>query len=160
MANWPGTLHTFTPKIVGDTIVIGDVNAPHEEIIALETGLGAGTPVTSKGGLRLTIQGVGTSTDIGYSGEVAISAAAGTPVTLIPGGDWDVAKGMIIAGLISASDGQVQGGTSVVLNGESVVLFDDGTNSYTVTCNAGGDVTGVRTGGALTYDGIFRILWF
>lgn len=162
-ADFPGTIPTFTPLTDdpgGDPYQVAQVNVLYTEVTAIGTHLGAGTSIASKGGLLLTIQGAGTSTTVGYTGEAAILAGAGTPITLVPGGSWDVAVGMIVTGIVEASDGQVQGGTSIILNGETVAVFDDGTNVYNCSVSAGGVASCVRASGSLTYKCLFKILWF
>lgn len=161
MTDFPGTQPAFvtlTDDPGGDAYEANQINVVYDEIEAIAAHFGAGTSIASGGGARLTLAQGGN--DVGFSGEAAIHAGDGTPITLIPGGSWDVAVGMIVTGIVVASDGQVQAGTSYILNGETVAVFDDGTNVYNLTVAAGGALTAVRASGSLTYRCLFRLLWF
>lgn len=168
MTDFPGTQPSFVQLVDdsapgagdGDAYEANQINVAYNEIEALAAHVGAGTSIASGGGQRLTLAQGGN--DAGYSGEAAIYAGAGTPIVIVPAGAWDVAVGMIVTGIVVASDGQVQAGTTYILNGETKAVFDDGEggNVYDLTVAAGGEASCVRASGSLTYRCLFRMLWF
>jgi len=161
-ASFPGTEVAFVQlndDPGGDPYEASQVNSAYDEIEAIEAHFGAGTDITAKGGIRLTILGQGGSTTVGYTGEVAVAALAGTPTTLIPGGAFDVTVGAVIAYMVEPSSGSASGGIITIYNGDTETIYeDDGTNEVTITIAAGGQLTTVRTAGSLTYNIIFNVL--
>lgn len=90
---------------------------------------------------------------VGYgNGLVGINDLAGTPRVIVPNLAGDVTAILFFSGVVKASDGQVQSGSSGVENGESVAIFDDATNVVTLEVLSNGSVTVTRTSGSLTYD--------
>jgi len=160
-ADLPGTAFTYTPLTDdpgGDAYEAAQMNTAYEEIEAVSTWLGAGTDIASKGGIRLTIKGQGGSTTVGYTGEVAVASLAGTPTTLIPGGAFDVTVGAVIAYMVEPSSGSASGGILTIYNGDTETIYDDGTNTVTVTVAAAGQMTTVRAAGSLTYNIMLNVL--
>jgi len=131
-ASFPGTEVAFVQLIDdpgGDPYEASQVNSAYDEIEAIEAHFGAGTDITAKGGIRLTILGQGGSTTVGYTGEVAVAALAGTPTTLIPGGAFDVTVGAVIAYMVEPSSGSASGGIITIYNGDTETIYDEDQHS-------------------------------
>ncbi len=161
-ADFPGTEKSFvqlSDDPGGDAYQASQVNSIYDEVEAIEAHLGAGTIITSKGGIRLTILGQGGSTTVGYVGTgIAVAALAGTPTTLIPGGATDVTVGAVVAYMVEPSSGGASGGIITIYNGATETIYDDGTNTVTLTVAAAGQMTTVRATGSLTYNIMFNVL--
>ena len=160
MADFPGTQPTFTPLADdpgGDAYEAAQVNVLYTEVEAVGTHFGAGLPLTAAGGMRLTLKNLGLSpaTVVGYVGMAAIKSLAGTPVTLIPAGDYDCTSILAITGVIKPSSGSPSAGFFYVENDSSANLYEVGSDIVTVTVASGGLVTVSRGGGTLTYDILF-----
>ena len=160
-ASFPGTQPSFVQlndDPGGDAYEASQINTAYDEIEAVGTHFGAGTDIASKGGIRLTIKGQGGSTTVGYTGEVAVASLAGVSKTLIPGGAFDVTVGAVIAYMVEPSSGDASGGILTIYNGDTETIYDDGTNTVTLTVAAAGQMTIVRATGSLTYNVILNIL--
>lgn len=158
-ASLPGTQPVYTRLVDdpgGDPYSGAQVNVLYDDVEAVGTWFGAGLPITSGGGILLQIAD-GANT-VGYTGQKGVYGLAGTPQTIIPGGSYDVVVGLVFAGLCSPSSGVAQGGVSVVLNGESVNIFESGSDIVSLAVAAGGQVTVTRDGGSLTYNIILNLL--
>lgn len=160
--DFPGTEFTYTPLTDdpgGDPYEAAQLNKAYAELLALVQHFGAGLDIVAKGGLRLKIIGQGGSTTVGYVGEVAVAALAGTPKTLIEGGTYDVTVGAVVAYMVEPSSGDASGGIITIYNGATETIYeDDGTNEVTLTVAAAGQMTTVRSAGSLTYNIIFNVL--
>jgi len=87
----------------------------------------------------------------GYSGHWTWTGINATSRTIIPNGTGDVTA--TIAGIfaVSESGGGTDGGTFICDNSSSLVLYNDGTDTLTLTVAADGSVTIARSAGAATF---------
>ena len=165
MSDFPATQPTFvqldddsTGNGDGDEQVVSQINVVYDEIEAMAAHLGAGKSVCANGGVLETL--AESAATVGYSVGVAADNVAGTPIVLIPGGAWDVTALVGFMGVITASDGEVEFGYNyAVPGGDTITLFDDDTNTLTLTVSAGGEVSVVRGAGTLTFDVVLRLVW-
>lgn len=158
MADWPATAYTRTDLVDGaaDYPEAAQINIPANEIVAMQPSFGAGTAITANGGIRLTLKDGGVA--IAYTGQKAVDNLAGTPQTIIPDGTGDVAVGAVLAYMVNPSSGDASGGILTIYNGDTETIYDDGTNTVTITVSAAGEMTVVRATGSLTYDVGINIL--
>ena len=88
------------------------------------------------------------------------SAVAGVAQTLIPNGANDMTEGGTFTYHVYAITGaDTTGGTVILDNNTSVVLYDDGTDQLTLACAADGSVTVQRTAGADTFNIVLMGVW-
>ena len=67
MADWPATAYTRTDLVdASDHPQAAQINTPANEIVAMQPTFGAGTAITSNGGIRLTLKDGGVP--IAYTG--------------------------------------------------------------------------------------------
>lgn len=95
----------------------------------------------------------------GFWGFWTYTAIAGAAITIVPNGAGDVMSGVTIMYQLTESGGGTDGNVVMVLNGGSVDLYDDGVDVLTLTVNADGSVTVVRTAGATTFDLSLLMCW-
>ena len=166
MATFPGNKFSWTDLTDGvDYPISQHPNSLAAEIIAMQDLQGAGDSdaigdaIVSNGGIRLSLAEGGNV--VGYTGQRAWSAFASgdSPGQILPGGTGDVAVGLVYAGLVSPSSGEAQGGVSVILNGETQDIYNDGAgNQITIQVNSGGDVVLNHVAGTKTYDVVLNLL--
>jgi len=157
MVDWPATAYTRTDlSDASDYPEVAQINTPANEIVAMQPHFGAGTAITSNGGIRLTLKDGGVA--IAYTGQKAVDGLDDTPQTIIPDGTGDVAVGAVLAYMVSPSSGSASGGVLTLYNGETEDLYNDGTNQVTISVSAVGAMTVVRAAGSLTYDVGINIL--
>lgn len=87
------------------------------------------------------------------------SAVAGSAITIIPNGTGDVVHRARIAFVVKPSTGSAVGGDTDLPNSTSSNLYNTGSDTLVITCNADGSVTVQRTAGTLTYALTLWILW-
>jgi hypothetical protein len=151
--NWPGTAYTRTDLTDGagnDYPQAAHINEPANEVVAMQPHFGAGSDVTTNGGIRLLLKDSGTV--IAHTGQRAIDDLAGTPQEVLPDDTYDVAVGAVVAYMVKPSSGSANGGILTIYNGDTEYIYDDGTNQVTLTINAAGDAVVTRAAGTLTYD--------
>lgn len=154
--SWPGTAYTRTDLVDGagnDYPQAAHVNVPANEVVAMQASLGAGEDQTANGGFLLTLARGGVT--VGYSSAFAANDVAGTAVTLIPNGSKDVTAILTFIFAVKASTGGVNWGIGGLAPGDSMELFNDGTNILTAAVSAVGAFTVQRTGGTATFDVVF-----
>lgn len=78
---------------------------------------------------------------------------------IIPNGAGDATAGITAIYYLSESGGGRDGGIVTVDNGAGVDLYDDGVDVCTLTVNADGSVTIVRSAGAATFDVALQMVW-
>jgi len=118
-----------------------------------ENGL-VGINVTSPQGILHGHDGTGGSLF------VTKTAIAGTAVTIIPNGTGDVVRGVRLTGVSYASDGTFNSFSGGAANGAAfVVTVHGGTDGFTFTVAANGELSVARTTGSLTYAITLHAVW-
>ena len=69
-----------------------------------------------------------------------------------------MAVGAVLAYMINPSSGKASGGFLTIYNGDTETIYNDGTNTVTITASAAGELSVVRATGSLTYDVGINIL--
>lgn len=95
----------------------------------------------------------------GYWGFWTWRTLADVARTIVPNGAGDVTSGVTIMYWLSESGGGAEGNVVMVANGGAVDLYDDGTDVFTLTVNADGSVTVVRSAGATTANLSLLMCW-
>lgn len=142
----------------GDAYEASQVNTIYDEVEAIAAHQGAGKTVCANGGVLQTLAESGST--VGYAVGAAADDVDGTPVVLIPGGTYDVTAIVGFMGIVNPSSGTPEFGFNfAVPGGDSVTLFDDGTNTCTLSVSAGGEVSVVRGAGTITFDVVLSFIW-
>ena len=161
MTDFPGTQPSWVQlndDPGGDEIQVSQVNTIYDEVEAIAAHLGAGKTVCANGGVLQTLAESGST--VGYMVGAAADDVDGTPVVLIPGGTYDVTAIVGFIGVVKPSSGSPEFGFNFAEPGGDVVtLFDDGTNTLTLSVSAGGEVSVVRGVGTLTFDVVLSLIW-
>jgi hypothetical protein len=96
---------------------------------------------------------------LGYWGLYAMDAIVAS-VDVIPGGTWDVTKLLYYTAVVWEESGAGVGGpTGTLTPGNTVDLYDDGTDVLTLAIDAGGEVTVSKTAGADSFGMVIGLLW-
>lgn len=98
---------------------------------------------------------------VGYSGFWSGTAIAAAAQTIILNAAGDVTKIITIQYAVNEITGAGTAGGVVVLTPTptSWVLYNDGVDALTITCNANGSVTIARTAGADTFEATLWMVW-